>query len=329
MLAELAIGRATQKTPWSISCKRIKADVCCVVIGMITLFVILSITSLAAGSWQIYAVYFGGAHFSGAATQYQDFFTGFITDSIEPILWGLLFLGLCIFIILKGVAEGIEKISKVLMPALFLLLIATAIRSVTLPGAMEGVRFMLHIDFSAFHTDMLVAAVGQAFFSLSVGMGILITYGSYVGKKENLMKSAVWICVLDTLVAILAAFAIIPAVFVTMGAEGLGMGGGFAFMALPNVFASIPGGIIFGAVFFILLFLAALTSAISILESIIACMSEEFHITRRKAVGLAVSCHHDFVAAGYSRRSWESRGLNLPWFEVVAKRATAAAHECG
>ena len=103
------------------------------------------------------------------------------------------------------------------MPALFLLLIATAIRSVTLPGAMEGVRFMLHIDFSAFHTDMLVAAVGQAFFSLSVGMGILITYGSYVGKKENLMKSAVWICVLDTLVAILAAFAIIPAVFVTMG----------------------------------------------------------------------------------------------------------------
>ena len=201
------------------------------------------------------------------------------------------------------------------MPALFLLLIATAIRSVTLPGAMEGVRFMLHIDFSTFHTDMLVAAVGQAFFSLSVGMGILITYGSYVGKKENLMKSAVWICVLDTLVAILAAFAIIPAVFVTMGAEGLGMGGGFAFMALPNVFASIPGGVIFGAVFFILLFLAALTSAISILESIIACMSEEFHITRRKAV-VWLFLPLMILAAGYSLSQLESRGLNLPWFDM-------------
>ena len=316
MLAELAIGRATQKNAVGAFRKLNKKWMFAVVIGMITLFVILSYYSIVGGWIMKYiAVYFGGAHFSGAATQYQDFFTGFITDPIEPILWGLLFLGLCIFIILKGVAEGIEKISKVLMPALFLLLIATAIRSVTLPGAMEGVRFMLHIDFSAFHTDMLVAAVGQAFFSLSVGMGILITYGSYVGKKENLMKSAVWICVLDTLVAILAAFAIIPAVFVTMGAEGLGMGGGFAFMALPNVFASIPGGVIFGAVFFILLFLAALTSAISILESIIACMSEEFHITRRKAV-VWLFLPLMILAAGYSLSQLESRGLNLPWFDM-------------
>ena len=176
MLAELAIGRATQKNAVGAFRKLNKKWMFAGVIGMITLFVILSYYSIVGGWIMKYiAVYFGGAHFSGAATQYQDFFTGFITDSIEPILWGLLFLGLCIFIILKGVAEGIEKISKVLMPALFLLLIATAIRSVTLPGAMEGVRFMLHIDFSAFHTDMLVAAVGQAFFSLSVGMGILIT----------------------------------------------------------------------------------------------------------------------------------------------------------
>ena len=179
MLAELAIGRATQKNAVGAFRKLNKKWMFAVVIGMITLFVILSYYSIVGGWIMKYiAVYFGGAHFSGAATQYQDFFTGFITDSIEPILWGLLFLGWCIFIILKGVAEGIEKISKVLMPALFLLLIATAIRSVTLPGAMEGVRFMLHIDFSAFHTDMLVAAVGQAFFSLSVGMGILITYGT-------------------------------------------------------------------------------------------------------------------------------------------------------
>ena len=266
MLAELAIGRSTQKNAVGAFHQLNKNWTFAGVIGIITLFVILSYYSIVGGWIMKYiGVYLGGAHFSGTATQYQDFFVNFITKPIEPVLWGLLFLGLCIFIIIKGVSDGIEKISKILMPALFILLIGTAIRSMTLPGAMEGIQFMLHIDFSTFNTDMLVAAVGQAFFSLSVGMGILITYGSYVGKQENLFQSAVWICILDTIVAILAAFAIIPAVFVTMGADGLGMGGGFAFMALPNVFASIPGGIIFGAVFFILLFLAALTSAISIL----------------------------------------------------------------
>lgn len=316
MLAELAIGRSTQKNAVGAFHQLNKNWTFAGVIGIITLFVILSYYSIVGGWIMKYiGVYLGGAHFSGTATQYQDFFVNFITKPIEPVLWGLLFLGLCIFIIIKGVSDGIEKISKILMPALFILLIGTAIRSMTLPGAMEGIQFMLHIDFSTFNTDMLVAAVGQAFFSLSVGMGILITYGSYVGKQENLFQSAVWICILDTIVAILAAFAIIPAVFVTMGADGLGMGGGFAFMALPNVFASIPGGIIFGAVFFILLFLAALTSAISILESIIAFMSEEFHITRKKAVAwLFVPL--TLLSVGYSLSQLETRGINLPWFDM-------------
>lgn len=316
MLAELAIGRSTQKNAVGAFHQLNKKWTFAGVIGIITLFVILSYYSIVGGWIMKYiGVYLGGAHFSGTATQYQDFFLNFITKPIEPVLWGLLFLGLCIFIIIKGVSDGIEKISKILMPALFILLIGTAIRSMTLPGAMEGIQFMLHIDFSTFNTDMLVAAVGQAFFSLSVGMGILITYGSYVGKQENLFQSAVWICILDTIVAILAAFAIIPAVFVTMGADGLGMGGGFAFMALPNVFASIPGGIIFGAVFFILLFLAALTSAISILESIIAFMSEEFHITRKKAVAwLFVPL--TLLSVGYSLSQLETRGINLPWFDM-------------
>ncbi len=316
MLAELAIGRSTQKNAVGAFHQLNKKWTFAGVIGIITLFVILSYYSIVGGWIMKYiGVYIGGAHFSGTATQYQDFFVNFITKPIEPVLWGLLFLGLCIFIIIKGVSDGIEKISKILMPALFILLIGTAIRSMTLPGAMEGIQFMLHIDFSTFNTDMLVAAVGQAFFSLSVGMGILITYGSYVGKQENLFQSAVWICILDTIVAILAAFAIIPAVFVTMGADGLGMGGGFAFMALPNVFASIPGGIIFGAVFFILLFLAALTSAISILESIIAFMSEEFHITRKKAVAwLFVPL--TLLSVGYSLSQLETRGINLPWFDM-------------
>lgn len=315
MLAEFAIGRYTQKNTVGAFRQLNKKWTFAGIIGVVTLFVILSYYSIVGGWISKYiAVYVSGAHFSGTSTQYQDFFLEFIQDPVEPILWGLLFLGLCIFVILKGVSDGIERISKVLMPLLFLLLIATAIRSVTLPGAMEGVSFMLHVDFSTFDMDMLVAAVGQAFFSLSVGMGILITYGSYVGKKENLVQSAMWICILDTVVAILAAFAIIPAVFVTMGSEGLGMGGGFAFMALPNVFASLPGGILFGAAFFLLLFLAALTSAISILESIIAFMCEEFHLSRGKAIAWLI-LPLLLLSIGYSLSQAETRALNLPWFD--------------
>lgn len=310
------MGVPPKRMPWGAFHKLNKKWTFAGVIGVITLFVILSYYSIVGGWIMKYiSVYVSGAHFGGGASAYQDYFVNFISEPLEPILWGFAFLVLCVLIILKGVAEGIEKISKILIPALFILLIGTALRSITLPGAMEGVKFMLQVDVSTFSTDMLVAAVGQAFFSLSVGMGILITYGSYVGKQENLLKSAVWICVLDTLVAILAAFAIIPAVFVTLGADGLGMGGGFAFMALPNVFASLPGGIIFGAVFFILLFLAALTSAISILESIIAFMSEEFHISRFKAVAwLMVPLM--VLAAGYSLSQLESRGISLPWFDM-------------
>lgn len=119
-------------------------------------------------------------------------------------------------------------------------------------------------------------------------MGIMVTYGSYVPKSENLAKSAGWICALDTLVAVMAALAIVPVVMITQGEEGLGMGGGFAFISLPAMFAELPGGRFFGTAFFALLFLAALTSAISILESLVAFLTEEFHLSRaRAAIGLS------------------------------------------
>ena len=121
-----------------------------------------------------------------------------------------------------------------------------------------------------------MAALGQAFFSLSVGMGIMVTYGSYVPRTENLAKSAGCICILDSLVALLSGLAIVPVVYITAGPEAMGMGGGFAFMALPEVFSRLPGGVFFGSAFFLLLFVAALTSAISILESCIAWLTEEF-----------------------------------------------------
>jgi len=315
MLAELSIGRATQKNvvgafrqlnrKWSFAGG----------IGILTLFVILSYYCVVGGWVMKYVfAYAMGPGFGSGGVSYQDYFMNFITRPAEPLIWGLIFLVLCIYVVVMGVSEGIERVSKVLMPALFLLLITCAIRAVTLPGASEGISYMLTIKPGSFNRDTLVGALGQAFFSLSVGMGIMVTYGSYVPKQDNMVKSAAWICVLDTLVAVLAAFAIIPVVFVTLGADGLGMGGGFAFIALPEVFDALPGGRFFGFAFFVLLFLAALTSAISVLEGCVAYISEEWRVSRLKAT-ILLSIPMAVFSVGYSLSQLESRGINLPWFD--------------
>lgn len=317
MLAELSIGRGTQKNVVGAFHSLNKRWTFCGGIGVLTLFVIMSYYSIVGGWVLKYIwVYISGAHFPDTATPYQDYFAGFISRPAEPLLWGAVFLALCIYIIVRGVSRGIEKVSKFLMPCLFLLLIVIAVRSVTLPGALEGVKYLFTVRPGSVSGDTLVGALGQAFFSLSVGMGIMVTYGSYVPKKDNLVKSAIWICSLDTLVAILAALAIVPVVFVTLGADNLGMGGGFAFMALPEVFARMPGGVFFGLLFFILLFLAALTSAISILESCTAFLTEEFHLSRLKAT-LTLAVPMALLGAGYSLSQSSARGINLPWFDFT------------
>ena len=229
---------------------------------------------------------------------------------MEPLLWGLGFLVLCIVVVVRGVSQGIEKVSKVLMPLLFLLLAGLVVYSVTRPGAGEGLRFLFGIDPARLSGDTLVGALGQAFFSLSVGMGIMVTYGSYVPKSENLAKSAGWICALDTLVAVMAAWP-------SSGGDdhpgrgGTGHGRRLRFISLPAMFAELPGGRFFGMAFFALLFLAALTSAISILESLVAFLTEEFHLSRaRAAIGLSVPMA--LLSAGYSLSQSAGRGINLP-----------------
>lgn len=315
MLAELSIGRNTQKNVIGAFRQLDRRFTFVGGIGVITLFVIMSYYSVVGGWVLKYIwVYLTGANFGASASPYQTYFAEFIAEPAEPLIWGAVFLFLCIYVVVKGVSSGIERVSKVLMPALFVLLLACVVRAVTLPGAKEGLSFMLTVNLSSFNGNTLVGALGQAFFSLSVGMGIMVTYGSYVPKDDHLVKSAVSICALDTMVAILAALAIIPVVFVTLGADGLGMGGGFAFMALPEVFASFPGGKLFGLVFFILLFFAALTSAISILESCVAFISEELHFGRLKST-IVLSVPMVFLSAGYSLSQSDSRGINLPWFD--------------
>lgn len=316
MLAELAVGRKTQKNSIGTFRQLNKRWTFIGAMGIITAFVILSYYSVVGGWVMKYIyVYLTGANFGASATKYQDYFVNFITSPIEPLIWYAIFMALTVIVIIKGVSSGIERVSKVLMPLLFAILIGIVIRSVTLDGAEEGLKFMLSLDPKSFSSGTIVAAIGQAFFSLSLGMGIMITYGSYLPKSDNLIKSVTWICALDTLVAIIAAFAIIPAVFVTLGREGLGMGGGFAFMALPNVFSQMPGGTFFGLLFYILLFFAAFTSAISLLEGTVAYATEELKFSRKSAT-IILALLMSILGAGYSL-SQGAMEINIPWFDFA------------
>lgn len=225
MLAKISIGRNTQKNVVGAFRRLNRRWTFLGGIGVITLFVILSYYCVVGG-WVLkyIQVYLTGADFGTGATSYQDYFVNFISKPVEPLLWGAVFLALCVYVVVRGVSKGIEKVSKFLMPCLFLILLAIVVRSITLPGAGEGLRYLFTVRPGTVNGNTLVGALGQAFFSLSVGMGIMVTYGSYVSKTENLAKSAAFICGIDTMVAILAGIAIVPVVFVTLGGRWPGPG---------------------------------------------------------------------------------------------------------
>ncbi|MBP5589781.1 MAG: sodium-dependent transporter, partial [Bacteroidales bacterium] len=191
------------------------------------------------------------------------------------------------FVIISGVENGIEKYSKILMPVLFVLLIVLVVRSLTLPGANEGLKFLFKPDLSKINGSVFLQAIGQAFFSLSIGMGTLITYGSYIRKDDNLSSSAALITLTDTLIAIIAGVAIFPAVFALGGSPT--SGSGLVFIVLPGVFEKMTLGIVFAALFFLLLSIAALTSTISIMEVVVAYLVEELGMTRTKSTILAMT----------------------------------------
>ncbi len=214
-------------------------------------------------------------------------FTKFSTSPWEPILWMTLFIALNAFILLGGVKKGIERASSIMMPMLFLLMIILCINSIFLPGFREGADFMFHPDFSKVTGNTWLLAMGQAFFSLSMGMGTLITYGSYLGDNTKLGKTSVSIATLDTVIALLAGIVIFPACF-SFGIRPEA-GPGLVFITLPNVFLQMPGGYLWSLMFFLLIALAALTSTISIYEPPIAWLQEEFGMSRRKAILIAMA----------------------------------------
>ena len=284
MLSEFFIGRYTRKnaagafkvlapgTKWSLIGYN----------GVLASFLILGFYSVVAGWTLEYIMQAVTGSLSDKAPEaFAQDFKLFSTEIFRPILWTVTFIGLTHFIVVSGVKEGIERTSKVMMPILFLILLALCIRSVTLPNASEGLYFLFKPDFSKITSAVVLSAMGQAFFSLSIGMGCLITYSSYFSKDTKMQITALQVTILDTLVAVMAGIMIFPAVFSfgiapTAGPE-------LVFNTLPNVFQQLPMGAIWSLVFFLLLALAALTSTISLHEVATAYVHEEYQITRTKA----------------------------------------------
>lgn len=288
MMSELVIGRRAQKNafgsfrhlaprkPWWLVG----------VMGIAAAFMILAFYSTVAG-WTLEYLYkaFANSFRGKSVEELGTMFQVFHTHAFRPLLWQFVFMAMTAGIILGGVKKGIEKYSKILMPFLVVLLLLICIRSITLPGARAGLSFLFKPDFSEINSGVFLSALGQAFFSLSLGMGTLITYGSYVAKNNSLSNIAIEVSIADTLIAVLAGVAIFPAVF----AFGLdpAEGPGLIFHVLPNIFQQMPGGYVFGIMFFILLVIAALTSSISILEVVVAFIVEELNIRRSKATLMA------------------------------------------
>ncbi|MDR1879213.1 MAG: sodium-dependent transporter, partial [Bacteroidales bacterium] len=288
VLSEFIIGRRGGKNAYG-SLKKLapgKPWYLIGLMGIIAAFIILAFYSTIAG-WTLEYIVLSLRNIFVPVSDVDNakVFTDFHTGALLPLCWQMLFLTVTALVIIGGVQKGIEKYSKILMPLLFLILVILSIKSLSLPNAGEGLRFLFRPDFSKINAGVILHALGQAAFSLSIGMGALITYGSYIKKNNHLPKTAFLVSIMDMSIAILAGIAIFPAVF-SFGLSPA-QGPGLVYIVLPEVFGQMSGGAFFSLLFFILLAIAALTSAISLLEVIVAWLSEEFKMKRWKATLLA------------------------------------------
>lgn len=289
MLSELLIGRRGQLNAFGSFKKLSKGKWYLVgLMGIVAAFLILAFYTTIAGWTLEYLMQSFINGFEGKSSQeLKNSFETFQSSTFRPVLWQLIFMAMTAGIIMAGVQKGIEKYAKILMPLLVALIVIMCIRSVTLPGAKEGLAFLFNPDFSKITWSVVFDALGQAAFSLSIGMGALITYGSYIKKDNNLTVTAFQVSIADTMIAILAGVMIFPAVFAFHIDPTAGFG--LVFIVLPNIFEQMTGGYIFSIIFFILLAVAALTSTISVLEVVVAYFVEELNLKRKKATILAAS----------------------------------------
>ena len=295
MITEVAIGRKTGKSS-ILSYTQINKKFS--FLGYLASLVPIIIFPYycVIGGWVVkfLQVYITG---KGHAATAEGYFGGFIGSTAQPLICLAVFLILTSLVVLGGVQKGIERISRFLMPLLIVMSIGTAVYSLTLDGAKEGLIYYIKPNLSEFSLKTIVAAMGQLFYSMSLAMGIMVTYGSYMQKKDDLEKSVRNIEVFDTLIAFLSGLMIIPAVFAFSGGdkEALQKGPTLMFITLPKVFDSIKGGQIFGVVFFLLVLFAALTSSISLMETIVSIISDKFGFSRKK-ICLAVTVFAFIIA---------------------------------
>lgn len=252
-------------------------------LGVATGFGILAFYSVIAGwtLWYLWEALLGGFSGSISAEQSETMFVSLTSDPLLAIFFTAVFLALTVFVVRGGISKGIERTTKILMPLLLVILILLAIRSVTLEGGMEGLVYLFKPDFSKITFSVVMNAMGQALFSLSLGMGAMITYGSYFPKRENLPQAGAAVALFDTMIALLAGVIIFPAIFAA-GVDPDG-GPGLVFIVLPTIFGSMPAGSFFAIAFYALLAIAALTSTISLLEVVVAYFVDERNWKRSKA----------------------------------------------
>lgn len=281
VVAEIAIGRKTGLSPIGAFRKLDKRFTFVGYLAAIVPALILPYYSVIGG-WvaKYFVVFLSG---QGSAAAGDDYFSAFTAQPFEPLGWFFLFIAATALIVLFGVNKGVEKVSSVMMPILVVLTLFVAIYSACMPGAWEGVLYYITPDFSKFSVMTVVAAMGQLFYSMSIAMGIMITYGSYMKKDVNIESSVHQIEIFDTGIAFLAGLMVIPSVFVFSGgtAESLNKGPGLMFVTLPKVFDSMFGGGVIGTIFFLLVLFAALTSSISLMETVVSVLSDKLGWNRR------------------------------------------------
>lgn len=315
LTTEIAIGRRTAQSPLTAYDRMKKGWSWLGVLACLVPLIILPYYC-TIGGWVLkyFFTYMTG---SGSATVADGYFTGFISAQWEPIVWFVVFLAATTMIVYKGVNHGIEKYSKILMPVLLVLIIGTSLFSLTLKHTdesgvvrtgLQGLAVYVIPDFTGMtlpkFLTILTDAMGQLFYSISVAMGIMVAYGSYVKKEANLSKAVNQIEFFDTLVAFLAGMMIIPAVYTFMGTEGMSAGPGLMFVSLPKIFSAMGKfGMVIGWGFFLMVFFAAVTSSVSVMEAVVSSVMDKFGMVRQKAtliVGAITLAVGVVVCLGYN-----------------------------
>ncbi|MDD6255030.1 MAG: sodium-dependent transporter [Eubacteriales bacterium] len=316
LITEISIGRKTRQS--SIGAFKVlgqKSNIC----GVLGLIIPMIITPYycTIGGWVTkYLCTFAVGSEKEAVS--DSFFGSYIGSTAEPIIFLLIFLFLTALVVFFGVEKGIERVSTILMPVLLVLVVGLAIYICTLPGIGEGVSYYFKPDFSKFSGKLVLAALGQLFYSLSIAMGIMVTYGSYMKKEDNLATSSGQIAFFDSLVGIFAGLIIVPSVFLFSGGNesAMGAGPGLMFITLPKVFDTFAAGRIVGLLFFALVIFAALTSSISLLEAVVSNIMDMTHMSRKKAVVITtIYCAVVGIICSLGFGAWS--GVTIFGFDIL------------